>query len=77
MDSILYTKTRLKVDNDYSPFMVSKALLSNWVDNIHMVNMVNTHGVYMIEGDIPEQKLHQKQMHYDFLLHIIPKQIRK
>jgi len=77
MDSILYSKTRLKVNNDYSPFMVNQALRPHWEDNIHVLSMVNTNGVSMIEGDISEQRLHQKQMHYDFLLNILPKQIRK
>jgi hypothetical protein len=37
--------------------------------------MINRQGAQVLEndGNLKEQKLFEKQMHYDFLLHTIPK----
>ncbi len=74
MYSILYSKCRLKVDNDYSPYLVNKALRPFWKDHILELNMINRQGAQVLEndGNLKEQKLFEKQMHYDFLLHTIP-----
>ena len=75
MDAILYTKERIIVDSDYSPFMVGRALMKDPCDLL-MVNVVNRTGIsaqLMQSRDIKEQRLHEKQRHFDFLLHTIEK----
>jgi len=76
MYSILYSKCHLKVDKDYSPYLVNKALRPYWENHILELNMINRKGAQVLEndGNVLEQRLHEKQMHYDFLLHTIPKQ---
>jgi len=73
MDAILYTKERLIVDSDYSPFMVGRALMKNPRDLL-MLNVVNQKGIsaqFMHSRDVKEQRIFEKQIHFDFLLHTI------
>ena len=78
MDSINHSKIRMKVDNDYSPYMVNNALRADWEEHILLLNMVNKKGLpfYLVE-DTSGQRLFEKQMHYDFLLNALPKKMSK
>ena len=58
MKSIRETKERIVVEDDYSPYLMNRALKNK--DNILEINKVNKKGI-------------DKQLHYDYLLEIIPK----
>ena len=76
MDAILYTKERIIVDSDYSPFMVGRALMSE-PKNIFLVNLgselmgrkVSTQGMDWSESR--EQRLHKKLRHFDLMLNMV------
>ena len=76
MDAILYTKKRLMVDPDYSPFMVGRALMSE-PKHIFLVNLgnllmgLNVPAQAMQWSGIKEQRLHEKQRHFDLMLNMV------
>ena len=72
MDAIKYTKERLTVDMDYQPFLVARAL---WRDEemIQHLNIINRRPIRGYTPDIREQRLFEKQMHFDYLLGVVEK----
>jgi hypothetical protein len=72
MDAIKYTKERLKVDMDYQPFLVGRAL---WSDETLMphLNILNRRPMKGYVHETKEQRLFEKQMHFDYLLGIVEK----
>ena len=76
VDAIKYTKERLMVGADYQPFLINRALWRNEED-FGFLNMVNRKPVPIIEGNIEKFRLHEKQMHFDFLLRVIEQKTRK
>ena len=67
VDAIKHTKERLKVDMDYQPFLICRAL---WKDEtiIPHLNILNRKSAKVFTPDIREQRLFEKQMHFDYLL---------
>ena len=70
IDAIKHTKERLKVGMDYQPFLICRAL---WRDEtlIPHLNILNRRPVKTITPDIREQRLLEKQMHFDYLLSVV------
>jgi hypothetical protein len=55
---------------DYQPFLISRAL---WRDETlipHLSNL-NTRPLKVFTPDIKEQRLFEKQMHFDYLLNVV------
>ena len=71
-DAIRYTKERVDVDSDYSTFMINRCLMKT-PEDVLLLNAVNHKMVPFRPMDRDEQSLHEKQMHFDFLLHSIKK----
>ena len=72
IDAIKHTKERLKVDMDYQPFLICRAL---WRDEtiIPHLNILNRKLLSTFASDIREQRLFEKQMHFDYLLGVVEK----
>ena len=70
IDAIRHTKERLEVDLDYQPFLICRAL---WRDEeiIPHLNIINQKPVKTYTADIREQRLFEKQMHFDYLLSVV------
>lgn len=85
MDAIKHTKIRLKVDKGYEPFLIQKGLLrgKGGEDYIMVLNIINSRKdvplfyKFSREGSAEPQNMFEKQMHFDFLLHTIPKTPKK
>ena len=75
MNAIKFTKERLRVDEDYSPFLMNRYLRTT-PENVLLLNAVNRKPVPFRFVDRDEQSLHEKQMHFDFLLETV-KQVQK
>ena len=71
-DAIRYTKERVDVDSDYSTFMINRCLMKT-PEDVLLLNALNHKMVPFRHFDRGEQSLHEKQMHFDFLLHSIKK----
>jgi hypothetical protein len=72
IDAIKHTKERLKVDMDYQPFLICRAL---WRDEemVHHLNILNRKPMKALHTDTKEQRLFEKQMHFDYLLGVVEK----
>jgi hypothetical protein len=70
IDAIKHTKKRLEVDMDYQPFLICRAL---WRDeaNIPHINNINRKPFRTDASNIREQRLFEKQMHFDYLLSVV------
>ena len=70
VDAIKHTKERLEVDMDYQPFLICRAL---WKDEtiIPHLNILNRKSAKVFTPDIREQRLFEKQMHFDYLLSVV------
>ena len=70
VDAIKHTKERLEVDMDYQPFLICRAL---WKDEtiIPHLNILNRKSAKVFTLDIREQRLFEKQMHFDYLLSVV------
>jgi hypothetical protein len=70
VDAIKHTKIRLKVDMDYQPFLICRAL---WRDEemIQHLNTLNRKPISVLRTDTKEQRLFEKQMHFDYLLSVV------
>ena len=70
IDAIKHTKERFKLDMDYQPFLICRAL---WRDEeiIPHLNIINRKPVKTYTGDVREQRLFEKQMHFDYLLGVV------
>ena len=70
IDAIKHTKKRLEVDMDYQPFLICRAL---WRDeaNILHINNINRKPFRTDASNIREQRLFEKQMHFDYLLSVV------
>jgi hypothetical protein len=70
VDAIKHTKERLEVDMDYQPFLICRAL---WRDEeiIPHLNLINRRPIRGFTPDIREQRLFEKQMHFDYLLSVV------
>lgn len=70
VDAIKHTKERLEVDMDYQPFLICRAL---WKDEtiIPHLNILNRKSAKVFTPDIREQRLFEKQMHFDYLLGVV------
>ena len=84
MDAIKHTKIRLKVCSKYHPFLIMKGLKSmkGVEDYIQILNIINRVGVpywhkINVDGETTPQDMFEKQMHFDFQLHTIPKTPKK
>jgi hypothetical protein len=62
----------LKVGMDYQPFLICRAL---WRDEtlIPHLNILNRKSAKVFTPDIREQRLFEKQMHFDYLLSVVEK----
>lgn len=76
MDAIKHTKKRLKVGMDYQPFLVCRAL---WRDEdiIPHLNTINRKPLSVYNHGTREQRLFEKQMHFDYLLSVVSKKPTK
>ena len=70
MDAIKHTKKRLKVGMDYRPFLVCRALWRD-AENIPHLNTLNRKPLSVYNCDTREQRLFEKQMHFDYLLSVV------
>ena len=70
MDAIKHTKKRLKVGMDYQPFLVCRALWRD-AENIPHLNALNRKSLPVYNHDTREQRLFEKQMHFDYLLSVV------
>ena len=70
VDAIKFTKERLKVGSDYSPYLINRSLM-NTPENVLLLNAVNKISVPYCYMDRDEQSLHEKQVHFDFLLETV------
>ena len=70
MDAIKHTKKRLKVGMDYRPFLVCRALWRD-AENIPHLNTLNRKPLSVYNHDTREQRLFEKQMHFDYLLSVV------
>ena len=70
VDAIKHTKERLNVGMDYQPFLVCRAL---WSDEelIPHLNTINRKSLSVYNHDTREQRLFEKQMHFDYLLNVV------
>ena len=70
IDAIKHTKKRLEVDMDYQPFLICRAL---WRDEemIQHLNTLNRKPMQVLRTDTKEQRLFEKQMHFDYLLSVV------
>jgi hypothetical protein len=70
--AIKHTKERLKVGMDYQPFIISRAL---WRDEtlIPHLNIINTKPLKVFTPETREQRLFEKQMHFDYLMNVVKK----
>ena len=70
VQAIKHTKERLKVDMDYQPFLICRAL---WRDEkiIPHLNIINRKPAKTYTSDIREQRLFEKQEHFDYLLGVV------
>ncbi len=72
MDAIKHTKKRLKVGMDYQPYLVCRALWRD-ADIIPHLNTINRKPLPVYHCDTREQRLFEKQMHFDYLLSVVSK----
>lgn len=70
MDAIKHTKKRLKVGMDYQPYLVCRALWRD-ADIISHLNTLNRKPLPVYNCDTREQRLFEKQMHFDYLLSVV------
>lgn len=70
IDAIKHTKERLKVGMDYQPFLISRAL---WRDEtlIPHLNIINRKPLKVFTPETREQRLFERQMHFDYLLNVV------
>ena len=81
MDAIKHTKIRLKVDKGYKPFLIMRGLYNSkgWEDYLSVMNIINAYPnlpLYIkcdIDGGAEPQNMFENQLHFDYLLHTIPK----
>ena len=69
MDAIKHTKKRLRVGMDYQPYLVCRALWRD-ADIIPHLNNINRKPLPVYHCDTREQRLFEKQMHFDYLLSV-------
>jgi hypothetical protein len=72
VQAIKHTKERLKVDMDYQPFLICRALWRDEKITPHL-NILNRTPAKVYNHDIREQRLFEKQMHFDYLLSVVEK----
>ena len=70
VDAIKHTKERLEVDMDYQPFLICRAVRRDETIIPHL-NIVNRIPVKTYTADVREQRLFEKQMHFDYLLSVV------
>ena len=70
VDAIKHTEEGLKVEMDYQPLLIGRAL---WRDEeiITHLNIINRKPVKTYTPDVREQRLFEKQMHFDYLLGVV------
>ena len=70
VDAIKHTKERLEVGMDYQPFLICRAL---WRDEtiIPHINKINRKPIKTDASNIKDQRLFEKQMHFDYLLSVV------
>ena len=70
IDAIKHTKKRLQVGMDYQPYLVCRAL---WKDEtiIPHINNINRKPIKTDASNIKDQRLFEKQMHFDYLLSVV------
>ena len=69
-DAIIKTKERIIVERDYSSFVINRSLYTT-PENILLLNAINRKPLPNRYYDRLEQSIHEKQRHFDFLLHSI------
>ena len=72
VQAIKHTKERLKVDMDYQPFLICRALWRGEKIIPHL-SILNRKSAKVFTPDIREQRLFEKQEHFDYLLSVVEK----
>ena len=85
MNAIKHSKIRLKVDNGYQPYLIMKGLFKskgfeNYIEVLNIINSQKNMPFFAkinSDGSSKPTDMHEKQMHFDFLLHTIPQMPKK
>ena len=70
VDAIKSNNPNIKVDKDYQPFLINRAL-NREERNIFHLNAVNYRPVIGLLHDAKNQRLFHKQLHFDYLVNSI------
>jgi len=72
VNAIKHTKERLEVGMDYQPFLINRAFWSDETLILHL-NYINRKPLKVYTPDTREQRLFEKQIHFDYLLSVVKK----